>query len=107
VLRDGHGKIRVTEHAIIRARERNADLRTLDYETLVAHICSEVGSAIREHRYAKTAPSVTRGVRRDVRVKSRSGRFVWNETRSRVYFCKWVRGTVLVVSVLRTVNTTA
>lgn len=98
-------RIRVTDHALERARERHADLRPLQERDVLRTISREVGAALREHRYAKNAPvEVLRPERGyDRRGKIRIGRYAWNAARSRVYVVKREAGGWIVVTVLDTV----
>jgi hypothetical protein len=97
--------IRVTDHALERARQRHSDLRGLQERMLLRTICREVGEALRNERFAKTAP---REVLRDEfytrRGKAKWSRYAWNASRSRVYVLKRTAGVQLVVTVLSTVH---
>lgn len=96
--------IRVTDHALERARERHADLRPLQEHDVLLTINREVGLALREQRFAKTAPNELLRPGYDRRQKVRVGRYVWNAAKSRVYVVKKVAGVWLVVTVLDTVH---
>ena len=99
--------IRVTDHALGRARERHADLRPLQERVLLQTICREVGLALRQERYAKTAPrQLLKPPLYDIRAKAgRGARYCWNAALTRAYVLKRVQGKWLVVTVLDTVNT--
>ena len=97
-------RIRVTDHALERARERHADLRPMQERDLLRTINREVGAALREHRYAKTAPAELVRPGYDRRQKVKLGRYVWNAALSRVYVIKKVAGEWLVLTVLDTVH---
>lgn len=99
--------IRVTDHALERARERHADLRLLGERELLRTICREVGAALRHDRVAKTAPRETLDATFDRRQKVRDegwARFAWNAGRSRVYFLRRQQHQFVVVTVLATVH---
>lgn len=100
-------RIRVTDHALERARERHPDLRDLQDRQVLQTINREVGLALREHRYAKTAPrELLRPPLYDKRSKlARGSRYAWNAARSRAYVIKRTAGVWLVVTVLETVHT--
>jgi len=101
--RSDQAPIRVTAHALERARERHPDLRPLGERDLLRTICREVGSALRNHRVAKTAPAETLDTRYTVRQKaSRGDRYAWNAARSRVYLLRQRDGHHLVVTVMAT-----
>lgn len=99
-------QIRVTDHALERARERHADLRCLQERDVLLTINREVGLALREHRYAKTAPrELLRPPLYDRRGKAgRGARYVWNAARSRAYLVKRTAGVWLVITVLDTMH---
>ena len=99
-------RVRVTDHALERARERHADLRNLQDRELLRTINREVGQALRDLRYAKTAPrELLRPPVYDIRSKAgRGARFAWNAGRSRAYVLKRSAGVWLVVTVLETVH---
>jgi hypothetical protein len=97
-------RIRVTDHALERARERHSDLRSLQEREVLRTINREVGMALREQRYAKTAPVEVLRPGYDKRSKTKLGRYVWNAARSRVYIVKLVAGEWLVLTVLDTVH---
>lgn len=99
-------RVRVTDHALERARERHADLRPLPEHEVLLTINREVTQALREHRYAKTAPrELLRPPTYDIRSKvGRGGRYAWNAARSRAYVLRRTAGVWLVVTVLDTVH---
>lgn len=99
-------ELRVTNHALARARQRHADLRLLSERELLKTICREVGAAQREERVAKTAPRETllEDGQYDRRQKAKWARFAWNASRSRVYVLRRHAGTWLVITVLPTVH---
>lgn len=99
-------RIRVTDHALERARERHVDLRDLPERHLLRRICSEVGGALRERRVAKTAPRelLLPNEPYTKRSKAKYARFAWNASRSRVYVLRRSAGTHVVVTVLETVH---
>lgn len=97
-------EIRVTDHALERARERHADLRGIGEREVLRTICREVGQAMREDRVAKTAPRELLKPPYTIRAKAKGARYCWNACRSRAYVLKRVQGVVLVVTVLDTVH---
>jgi hypothetical protein len=95
--------VRVTYHALARARERHGDLRCLGERELLRTICREVGAAVRDDRVAKTAPRETVDHYYTRRQKANgSDRYAWNAARSRVYVLRRTRGQLLVGTVLGT-----
>lgn len=102
-------QIRVTDHALERARQRHGDLRQLTERELLRLICREVGAAMRCERVAKTAPRevllADEGYSK--RSKAKWARYAWNASRSRVYVFRRTQGVHLVVTVLATVNSQA
>lgn len=96
--------VRVTAHALERARERHGDLRGLTERELRRRIRSEVARASAEGRKGKTIPREAL-VERDDRQKLRRGttRFVWTAARHRVYVVAREGGITLVVTTLATV----
>lgn len=98
-------QIRVTDHALERARERHADLRGLQEREVLRTINREVGAALREERVAKTAPrELLRPPAYTIRSKAKGARFAWNAALSRAYVLKRRDGGWLVVTVLDTVH---
>jgi hypothetical protein len=95
-------QIRVTLHALARARERHPDLRLLAERDLLKTICREVGAALRTDRVAKTAPRETVTDTYTRRQKAGRDRYAWTPSRSRVYLLRRVDNGHLVVTVLRT-----
>jgi hypothetical protein len=101
--------IRVSDHALERARERHADLRLLAEREVLRMITREVGTALREQRIAKTAPrELLRPPVYNIRSKADRGcRFAWNAALSRAYVVKRTAGVWLVITVLDTVHSQA
>ena len=101
-------QIRVTDHALARARERHIDLRLLGERQLLRLICREVGDAMRNERVAKNAPrEVLVHPAYSRRQKASWARYAWDEKHQHVYVIRRVNGLVLVVTVLATTRSRA
>lgn len=94
-------RVRVTRHALDRARERYHDLAFLSLAGLRSRIVLEVACAARAGRSAKTVP---RCAADRTRPKAHLGRrFVWTEDGGHVYAVKQRGdGTIYVVTALAT-----
>ena len=97
--------IRVTLHALKRARERHGDLRGHGERALERIIRQEVLGALGSGRFAKTVPrEALTDERYTKRGKGTTERYLWNSTRSRVYVMRRVAGVAIIITVLDTVN---
>lgn len=99
--------IRVTAHALARARQRHGDLRQLSERDLLRTMVREVGAAMRCERVAKTLPRETVTGQYTKRGKAKTERFAWNPGVTRVYVLRRTEGIHLVVTVLATTQSQA